>query len=372
VTAAERIDRAARRREALALSAAAVLTGATLAFDLSVPVGVAAAIPSALVVLLTLPAPSRRTTWIAAAGVTVLAIGGEILKLPHGEPWKAAYNRLLTLTVIWVTAALVLLEKRRSAQLERERLALIRSEALASLGRMAAGIAHELGNPLAALHGRLEMLEMRLGAGKVEPAELRQFTASAMATTERMIRIIRGMRTLARDASSDPLQSAAVGRLARDAAEFSRARLEKHGIELRLGTIDETLEVPCREAQIGQVLVNLLSNAVDAVADLAERWIEVAVADRRDHVEISVTDSGPGIPVPLRDQVMEPFFTTKDVGEGTGLGLSISRSILEDHDGTLSIDERCPNTRFVLSIPKRRSGSATSSRSGSGSDRGPG
>jgi C4-dicarboxylate-specific signal transduction histidine kinase len=372
VTAAEAIGRVARRREMLALAAAAAITLATLAFDLSAPAGIAAAVPYALVVVLTLASPRRRTTWIAAAGVTVLAVVGELAKLPHSAPWTAAYSRSVTLVVIWVTAALVLLEKRRAAQIERERLALARSESLASLGRMAAGIAHELGNPLAALRGRLEMLEMKLDSGALEPAELRPFTSSAMATTDRMIRIIRGMRTLARDASSDPLRNAPIGRLARDAAEFARARLEKNGIALRLGAIDETLEVPCREAQIGQVLVNLLSNAADAIQDLPERWIEVSVADRRDHVEIAVTDSGPGIPAALRDQVMEPFFTTKDVGEGTGLGLSISRSILEDHDGTLAIDERCPNTRFVLSIPKRCLGGATPTGPGSGSGRAPG
>jgi signal transduction histidine kinase len=73
-------------------------------------------------------------------------------------------------------------------------------------------------------------------------------------------------------------------------------------------------------------------------------------------VEISVTDSGKGIPPEIREQVFNPFFTTKDIGKGTGLGLSVSKGIIESHHGMISIDAKCPNTRFIVRIPKKHSG----------------
>ena len=118
--------------------------------------------------------------------------------------------------------------------------------------------------------------------------------------------------------------------------------------------LDEGLRIPCREAQISQVLLNLIANAADAVQDLSERWIRIEVSRNADAVEIAVTDSGGGIPDEIRARVMQPFFTTKPAGQGTGFGLSISRAFAEAHAGTLTIDVASPHTRFVVTLPARR------------------
>jgi C4-dicarboxylate-specific signal transduction histidine kinase len=97
-----------------------------------------------------------------------------------------------------------------------------------------------------------------------------------------------------------------------------------------------------------------LSNAYDAVADIEERWVRVELWEAEAAVEISVTDSGRGIGADLAERVFEPFFSTKEVGKGTGLGLSISRGIIESHGGSLTLDMTCPNTRFVIHLPKRQ------------------
>ena len=105
---------------------------------------------------------------------------------------------------------------------------------------------------------------------------------------------------------------------------------------------------------MSQVLLNLLFNARDAVRDLKDKWVRLEVMNLSDFVEFSVTDSGTGISNAVRERIMQPFFTTKDVGQGTGLGLSISRGIVEAHGGRLYYDEKSQHTRFVFVIPKHR------------------
>jgi C4-dicarboxylate-specific signal transduction histidine kinase len=102
------------------------------------------------------------------------------------------------------------------------------------------------------------------------------------------------------------------------------------------------------------VLLNLLNNAFDAVCDLPKPWVQVEANAVGNHVEISVTDSGSGIPAEIRNRIMQPFFTTKEAGKGTGLGLSISHGIASEHGGKLYIDEQSPHTRFVLVLPSRQ------------------
>jgi C4-dicarboxylate-specific signal transduction histidine kinase len=122
---------------------------------------------------------------------------------------------------------------------------------------------------------------------------------------------------------------------------------------LLLSNVDPTLSVYCREVQIGQVLLNLLQNAFDAVAEQPEeRWVRLAALVRDDAVEFSVTDSGTGIPPGLKSKIMYPFFTTKELGKGTGLGLTISQSIVKDHGGELDLREENGHPCFFFCLPR--------------------
>jgi C4-dicarboxylate-specific signal transduction histidine kinase len=98
--------------------------------------------------------------------------------------------------------------------------------------------------------------------------------------------------------------------------------------------------------------VNLLNNACDAVQNLSERWIRFDVSANEREVILSITDSGKGISEATRRKLFQPFFTTKDPGKGTGLGLNLSRNIAEQHGGSLELDLKSPNTRFVLRLPR--------------------
>jgi C4-dicarboxylate-specific signal transduction histidine kinase len=98
--------------------------------------------------------------------------------------------------------------------------------------------------------------------------------------------------------------------------------------------------------------LNLLNNSFDATQSLTDRWIKVKAWEEPNQISISVTDSGHGIPEGIREKILEPFFTTKEVGKGTGLGLSISLGIIKSHGGTLEIDGNAENTRFLIHLPK--------------------
>jgi C4-dicarboxylate-specific signal transduction histidine kinase len=113
--------------------------------------------------------------------------------------------------------------------------------------------------------------------------------------------------------------------------------------------------------QISQVLLNLISNACDAIAERDEKWIRIGAERKNGLVSIYVMDSGTGIPETVREKMFQPFFTTKEIGKGTGLGLSISTGILDAHNGSLSIDSTKPNTCFVVQLPESQAPAQTPS-----------
>lgn len=134
--------------------------------------------------------------------------------------------------------------------------------------------------------------------------------------------------------------------------EFCKTRFYNYGVELILADIDEDLEIECRIIQIEQVLLNLLNNSFDAAQKSEEKWIRVEAIEFGDYIDIKVVDSGPRIPEEVADKIMQPFFTTKELGKGTGLGLSISTGIMKNHKGGLFLDRTASNTTFVMRLPR--------------------
>ena len=234
-------------------------------------------------------------------------------------------------------------------QLEEQRAKAVYSEKMASLGEMSAGIAHELGNPLAAIRGRMELLKM-----KHQDADVQDSAGKVILLVDKMSKIIRGLRSHARDGSRDPFQQVSMQQLIDDTIAFSGEKFRKQGIQLKQDIPKNEIFVDCRETEIGQVLVNLVSNACDAIANLDTRWIEIKLLDSKDYAQLIITDSGNGIPPEYRKKIFDPFYSTKAVGKGTGLGLSISKTIIQAHHGSLEIDSRSPNTRFIISLPKKQ------------------
>ena len=293
--------------------------------------------------------------------------------ISSGKTWKGIIkNKAKDGTYYWVNTTIVPFNNEKGVPLQyisirheitqlihaqeviqQEQAKLLYSEKMASLGEIAAGIAHELGNPLAAIRGRMELLQMQSKSEVIDTEKIVRITDTIIQLCDRMSKIIRGIRSLARDGSNDPFSKCWITDLVEEAVLISTENFAKQGIQIQslLSPLDKKIHIECRETQIIQIIVNLLNNAKDAVKDLPEKWIRIALTQDSTHIHLSITDSGKGIPKQIAHKIFEPFFTTKDVGKGTGLGLSISHAIVEAHQGKLWVDEQHPNTRFVITLP---------------------
>lgn len=244
--------------------------------------------------------------------------------------------------------------KELESRVQNERMKTLAAAKLSALGEMAGGIAHEINNPLAIIQCRAEKIVRGIERGTLQLDQVIGELGAVLSTTERISNIIRGLRKVAREGDKDPFLETEPRAIITDTLSFCSEKLKAACIEIKMG--GDALDTPfeCREVQISQLLLNLISNAKDAVMDLPERWIRVEALDAGDNLRIVVTDSGSGIDKKLQDRLMEPFFTTKEVGKGSGLGLSISGGIAKDHGGSLTLDATSRNTRFVLEVPKKQ------------------
>jgi nitrogen-specific signal transduction histidine kinase len=230
------------------------------------------------------------------------------------------------------------------------------------LARLSSGLAHEIKNPLAIIHARASDLAEMVADGEMpSAAQVAKTCASIVQTSDRAIRILRGVAAMARVATHDPMAPADVSAMVGQAVELVAGRYKTRGILLETDVPPGLPMVECREVQISQILVNLLNNAFDAVDGdkRSERWVRVQVstqfgAQHENHLEllqIDVIDGGPGVTPEHRERLMETFFTTKSMGAGIGIGLSVSRTIAEEHGGQLELRECDGHTCFRLTMP---------------------
>jgi two-component system NtrC family sensor kinase len=242
--------------------------------------------------------------------------------------------------------------ERARSELASTQTELVRSERLASVGRLAAGLAHEIGNPIAAMMGLADLLL----DGELEPHEQRDFIQRMRSETERVHRTLadllefarptRDVRGAARSASGD------VEAAIHDTAALVVHQPSLRDIELHIDVYPGLCRVTLSSEQLSQVLLNLILNASDAVQGRAGARIAVVAREGEGGVRIHVEDNGPGVPADVAGHIFEPFFTTKEVGKGTGLGLSICQGLLSAAGGSLSLDvAHAHGARFVVQLP---------------------
>jgi len=230
---------------------------------------------------------------------------------------------------------------------------LVQSAKMTSLGEIAGGIAHEINNPLAIIYAKSSMLIEQVEDDALNIEKLKADLIKIHSTAGRISKIIKGLRMISRNTESDPLIIENLNQIINDTVELTLERLRQQTILLNVDC-DKNFTLECRATEISQVLMNLIMNAGDAIASLEEKWINIKVSAVADQLRIAITDSGEGIAPAVVEKMMQPFYTTKEIGKGTGLGLSISKGIIECHQGQFAYEHRSKNTCFVILIPKRQ------------------
>lgn len=233
---------------------------------------------------------------------------------------------------------------------------LFHSSKMASIGEVASGISHEINNPLTYIVAKADILAKKLEREPMNAEAVRQDLIMIEAQALRISKIITNMKALSRNAVRDPMVVTPVSGIVADSLELFREKFNLHGVELRINNEVPEAKIQCRSTEIMQVLTNLIMNSFDAIEDLSEKkWIELRVEKLMDKkkplVQLSVIDCGVGIPKEITQKIMQPFFTTKDVGKGTGLGLSISSAIVDNHQGEIAYDHNSTHTRFNVKFP---------------------
>ena len=281
-----------------------------------------------------------------------LTIAHEKILLQMAQAISVAYARFLDFQEL----------ERKNRKLKEAQSQLVQSAKLAAMGQLVAGVAHEINSPLGAIHSNFDIMNRSLRllreeiAGRQEVMDERSLMLfdtldSSMEMNghacARIMRIVRDLKNFAR----------------LDEADFKEANLNeslnitlsllRHELRDRIEVIQELGElplIPCYPNRLNQVFMNLLVNAIQAIPGKGQIWIRTSVEGS--HVRVVISDSGSGIKPEHLDKIFDPGFTTKGVGVGTGLGLSISARIIQDHQGTISVQSEVGRgTTFIVSLP---------------------
>ena len=235
-------------------------------------------------------------------------------------------------------------------------------EKMASMGKMAAVVAHEVNNPLSGILTYAKLLRKWVGSGQAEHekrAEAIECLDLIAAESRRCGDLIKNLLSLSRTAPMN-LQSTELHAVIDRCVLLVRHQLELNGIELQQKRAPDLPLVSCDPAQIEQVLLALIMNAIDAMPRGGTLWIDTKLT--HDEIEIKVRDDGAGIAPDVLPQIFEPFMTTKENGRGVGLGLAISHGIVERHNGRMEVQsELGKGTTFTVTLPTQAPGASLAS-----------
>ncbi len=221
---------------------------------------------------------------------------------------------------------------------------------LASLGTLASGIAHEINGPLSIIYGKIDQLMLLAEKNRIEKEKLMAELVIINSGAERVAAIVRNLQHFAREGNNPVMGPARLDNIVQEIVGLMKTKFANRGVNLKIN-LDASAMVFCVPSQIGQVVLSLLSNAYDATQGKPDAWVELVTQREGGNVVLQVTDSGGPIPQGIAEQMMEPFFSTKQGALGMGLSLSLCLVIAEDHMGSLIHDQTCPHTRFVFKLP---------------------
>ena len=245
-----------------------------------------------------------------------------------------------------VTLALELKDKIDiEKELVKEKERTFQSSKLASLGEMAAGIAHEINNPLTVSLGKIHMLRKLLGDENEDSLEIIQ---SIESSNVRISEIVFSMKSLSRMNQEPELSKFMPDELMQIVVPIVSTKIKWGKIDLNVEMAEA--EILGNKGEVSQILINLIHNAADALSLESEKWIKVTGKSEETDYVFRVINPGDAIPSAIAEKLFEPFFTTKDVGKGTGLGLSLSKTLAQRSGGEIRLVEGEPNIIFELRL----------------------
>ncbi len=242
----------------------------------------------------------------------------------------------------------------KTSELKRAHEHVLHVEKMASIGKMAAVVAHEVNNPLSGILTYAKLLRKWVASGQAEHEkreEAMQCLELIASESRRCGDLIKNLLTLSRTAPMN-VQPSDLHAVIDRCLLLVRHQLELGGIQLQLDLAKDLPRVLCDPAQMEQVFLALIMNAIDAMPRGGNLWIKTRLSDDESEIKIQVRDDGAGIAPDVLPQIFEPFLTTKESGHGVGLGLAISRGIVERHNGRIEVEsELGRGTTFTVSLP---------------------
>ncbi|MGB2770348.1 MAG: ATP-binding protein [Candidatus Zixiibacteriota bacterium] len=235
---------------------------------------------------------------------------------------------------------------------------LIQMEKMAAVGQLAAGVAHELNNPLGGILGYSQF-----ALEKIDQKQLSEFTPEDTATfllylrdieqqTKRCRSIIQSLLKFSRASRKEEFEPIAVSLVLEETLKFTRHQIQKSKVNLTQELAESLPQINGNSGQLQQVFTNLILNAAQAMPDGGSLTVASGIGEDAKTVQISFTDTGVGISEKNLDKIFEPFFTSKKVGEGTGLGLSVSYGLIKNHSGEIKVSSRMgQGTTFMVILP---------------------
>ncbi len=253
---------------------------------------------------------------------------------------------------------LIFIDGRTSEALEKmneNSMQIIQSSKLASLGEISGGIAHEINNPLSILKMNNRNIIKKINAGKINKEQILQKLTKQNETINRISNIVTSIRSFASSKKMTLKEVYRIDDIVKESLSFLKEKISYEGIDLILELNVQAIW-DCNGSEITQVLINLISNAYDALyidKSNNSRYIKIYTEMKtQTSFKLIIENNGPSIPNEIREKIMEPFFTTKPIGVGTGMGLSISIGLCKKNDIELYLDDS-EITKFVLSFESK-------------------
>lgn len=229
---------------------------------------------------------------------------------------------------------------------------LVEVSKFATIGEISGFIAHEINNPMTIMSLAISSLELVLNSEMPNIEKIKKLNNRLKEVSTRVSKIVSALGDFSRNETASKMGFHKLGEVIDDVFLISEYIAKSDGVTLIIESqVDNELSFKCYQAQIAQVLINLIKNSCYAVRNLEIREVRLKTRIVDDFLEIRVIDSGLPIPSEVVESLFTPYFTTKKEGEGTGIGLSLSARIMEAHGGKLYFDKECPQTCFVVTLP---------------------